>query len=85
MAAHPKKYINDSDGIEEKKESDEQLKDNNSENNKNRKRKVFVVWFCTVWTCCVSVTVKTVVLKQLSPQIISKILITGDCTIVTFI
>ena len=44
--AHPKKYLKEQDGVEEKKESEEEFKDmEDSEENKNRKRKVCVCGF----------------------------------------
>ena len=44
--AHPEKYLGEQDGVEEKKESEEEFKDMDElEENKNRKRKVCVCGF----------------------------------------
>ena len=43
--AHPEKYLGEQDGVEEHKESVEEFKDVDSEENKNRKRKVCVCGF----------------------------------------
>ena len=43
--AHPEKYLKEQDGVEENKESEEEIKDSDSEENKNRKRKVCVCGF----------------------------------------
>ena len=45
FTAHPEKYLKDHDGVDEKKESEEEFKDADSEENKNRKRKVCVCGF----------------------------------------
>ena len=44
--AHPEKYLKEQDGVEEHKQSEEEFKDmEESEENKNRKRKVCVCGF----------------------------------------
>ena len=44
--AHPEKYLGEHDGVQEKKESEEEFKDmEEMEENKNRKRKVCVCGF----------------------------------------
>ena len=42
--AHPEKYIQQ-EGVQEKKDSEEEFKESDSEENKNRKRKVCVCGF----------------------------------------
>jgi len=43
--AHPEKYVKEQDGVEEHKNCEEETKNSDSEDNKNRKRKVCVCGF----------------------------------------